>query len=338
MGLFNKSIDRQLADTKASREALQSRLITAQQLVNDQKAAAQKAARDGDDAALDKAEAKIRAGLIRVDTLIAALAEVDQNILQLDQQIREAADKAQRDEAAKVIEQCAADLGTAGATLDSALASMSELAGKIVSWCPDARGIHVFTASAREELIAATSMLQTILNSGSFPPALVLAKPAPPPAPMPQPEPTVQLCALKPITWLAADNSIQIGGRGEDIALPPPLAKHAVKLGAVCEMRDPRRRMVKESLGLKVGKPLYRNCVQLSDDMPLDDGGPEPFADRRVAAPIRSTPAPLPPGFEPLPTIGQPRQVLVQGARNDDLNSLAVRNNNNSNNSKGDKP
>ena len=302
-------------------------MITAQQLVNDQKAAAQKAARDGaDDAALDKIEAKLRTGQIRVETLTNTLAEVADNIRALEQEVREAADKALRDETDKVIEQHAADLVAAGAALDAALEATATLSEKISRWCPDARGIATFTGSARGEISANIAMLQLILLAGAFSPELVLAKRVPLPAPMPQPVPTVHVTALKAITWLAADGTIQISSRGEDIDLSPPLAKHALKIDAVCEMRDPRRRTVKEGTGIRVGKPLYANCVKLSEGMPDHDGEREPFSDRRVVAPIKSVP-PLPPGFEPLP-VGPPRQVSV--ARND--LDLVARNNANKDN------
>jgi hypothetical protein len=102
---------------------------------------------------------------IRVDTLDAALAETDQQIQQLEQEVAAQADKVQRTATAKAVEQFATDLTVASSDLDRALAAMSALAEKIAPWCPDAMGVHIFTDSARGEIEAATLMLQTLLRS-----------------------------------------------------------------------------------------------------------------------------------------------------------------------------
>jgi hypothetical protein len=330
MGIF-KPADPEVAlrkaidSERALRDQLRLQLTTAETMAGEHQKAVQKLLHDqADDVVIDKAEQKQITAEHRVANLSRTLSEADTKIADLESQLATVLDGKQRDEATKVIEQHAADLAAAGSDLDRALATMTNLAGRITPWCADAMGIHVFTGSAREELSAAVGMLQTILKAGSFPPERVLAKPAPPPAPLPKPEPTMQVCALKPIAWLAADNSIQVASRGEDIDLPPPLAKHALKIDAVCTMADPLRRTVKEGLGFKVGRPLYRNCVKLSDNMPPDDGEREPYSDRRVVAPVKFTPAPLPPGFEPHPNVAPPRQAMV--ARND--LELVARNNN----------
>lgn len=202
MGMFSKSTDKQLTDAKASRDTLNSRLITAQALVTEHKTAAQKAARDGvDDAALDKIEAKLRTQQIRVDTLSAALAESEQHISQIEQAIEEQRVEAQRADNVKLIEGYAADLAIKAPALDRALEAVSNLTGEIVPWCADAQGLHVFTSSARVEIMAAVSMLGQLLWMHANSRPVFLAKPAPP-QPLPKPAPTMHVTALKAVTWL----------------------------------------------------------------------------------------------------------------------------------------
>ena len=137
----------------------------------------------------------------------------------------------------------------------------------------------------------------------------VLAQPAPAPVPLPPPAPVTQVCVLKAIAWLDAANVVQTAARGADISLPPKTAQRAIEIGACCAMSDARRRMVKENPG-RLGKPLFRNCVQLSDGMV--DNEPEPFAPEPV---MRSAPVNTPdPRFEIVPR-GPPRQMQVEGAR-----------------------
>jgi hypothetical protein len=144
-----------------------------------------------------------------------------------------------------------------------------------------------------------------------------LFRPAPAPIPLPPPAPTTQVTTLKAIAWLDQAGMVQTAGRAEDVDLPPALAKHAVKINAACGMTDPRRRTIKEGFGVKVGKPLYRNCVRLSDDMP-DDVDAEPF----VQPVLRSVPPnTIDPRFTPMDR-GPPKQMSV--ARND-LDALSKR-------------
>jgi hypothetical protein len=277
MSIFSKSTDKQLADARTSREMLQSRLVTARTLAAEHRVAAQKAARDDvDDAVLDKIEAKLRTTEIRVETLTAALAETDRHIRQLEQAAREAADKARCAERDKVVIQNIDRRTAAGAKVDSALEEYAAVERE-ASWCPDALAGLRFCEGARTELAAHTSMMQTLLKAtmAAYPPELVLAKPLPPPAPMPQPAPTMHVTSLKPIAWMV-DGMVQIAAPGTDLDLSPATAQRGIKLGAVCEATDPRRKAIKQVGSFKIGKPLRRNCIDLDLDMPPDNEA-EPF-------------------------------------------------------------
>jgi hypothetical protein len=132
------------------------------------------------------------------------------------------------------------------------------------------------------------------------------------PIALPKPAPVTQVCAFKAVAWIDAAGIVQTAARGTDIELSPQTAKRGIELNAVCTMSDPRRRIAKERLGTVIGKPLRRNCVELSDNMPPDNER-EPFAPEPV---MRSAPpASIDPLFTPLP-VGPPRQALVEGARN----------------------
>jgi hypothetical protein len=146
----------------------------------------------------------------------------------------------------------------------------------------------------------------------------VVAEPAPAPIPLPKPAPVVQVCVLKEgVAWLDSQGVVQIAGRGADIDLPPKTAQRAIEIGPCVGVSDPRRRKLKEGYGIKVGRPLFRNCVQLSDGMVDPDR--EPFADPIVRS---VPPATIDPRFT---RIDRGPGFQIQVARNN-LDGIAIRN------------
>jgi hypothetical protein len=194
-----------------------------------------------------------------------ALDDSKARLANLETQLAVAVKDKLQAEANKAKEQCIADLSSVGATLDAALDDMSTLAGKIMRWCPDARGIHIFTASARNELTAATSMLQMILKSGPFPPELVLAKPAPPPVALRAPAPMVSLLSTKAIKWTSPDGMLHVEQKWKEISLPIAAADRAVRIGAAVLPGDP---LWKQKGFGPVYSPKLSDCVDLDPDAP----------------------------------------------------------------------
>jgi hypothetical protein len=245
---------------------LEARLVSARKAAEDRRHAALKAVRDlADDRTLQALEEKQVAAGHRVQNLISERDDSTARLGDLESQLADVMVQKRQAEAAKVVEQHAADLVTVGATLDSALRDMSALAGKIAVYCIDARGIHIFTGSARGEISANISMLQTILK-GAFPPELVLAKPAPKPLPAPQPAPTVPVLSTKPISWHDADGMLHAEPKWKEVSLPVAAANRAVKIGAAVRQGDP---LWKQKGYGPIYSPKLSDCVDL-DYAPLN--------------------------------------------------------------------
>jgi multidrug efflux pump subunit AcrA (membrane-fusion protein) len=188
---------------------------------------------------------------------------------------------------------------------------------------PDMLATFIFFSNVAAESPSTREMLLTLARQrrdAILAGAATLSKPAPPPAPIPLPPPTTAVCALRPIAWLA-DGAVRKAGAGTDVNLSPQTARHAIKIGACCNMSDPRRRTVKESAGFKVGTPLRKNCVDLDPNMPPDDE-PEPFREPV----LRSVPpGTIDPQFTVIPPSQLPPPRVMQVARSDA--DLIARNN-----------
>jgi hypothetical protein len=247
------------------------------------------------------AEAKQITAEHRVKNLSVALAEVESKLVDLESRLAAVLEERQRAANVAEIEKHAVDLAAAATDLDRALESTVTLTAKLTPWCTDATGLNVFTGSARVEVAAAAAVLLQLLKMHANARPVSLAKPAPPPQPLPKPAPTTHVTALKAVAWLDHQGMVQTAAAGADIALPVKTAQRAIAINAVCEMNDPRRKTAKERIGFKIGVPLRRNCIDLSDNMPPDTEDP------LAPAPImRSSVEPL---FKE--TIGPPRVIQV---------------------------
>jgi hypothetical protein len=253
------------------------------------------------------------------------LAGFDEAIEEQNRRITIAAqalDKEQRDAKQKAeSEALAADVVVIKSKISPWLADTRQLAtllSKHEVFRFEAGSIARFLVNASNEVEIALSVtvpdlergVINILNGSESAPV----EPAPlVKAPQTQPAPTISVCSLKPVAWLA-DGVVRKAAAGTDINLSPQTARHAIKINAVCATDDPRRRMIKESTGFKVGTPLRRNCIDLDPDMPPDDEA-EPFHEPIM----RSSTPPL---FQ---VVDRGPPVQMQVARND-LDALATRN------------
>jgi hypothetical protein len=277
MGIFKptdpEAALRKVIDSERTlRDQLRLQRTTAETLAGEHQKAARKLLHDlADDVLIDKAEQKQITAEHRVANLSVTLSEADAKITDLENQLKTVIKDKLQAEASKVKDQHSSDLGTAGADLDRALQAMTDLAGKISSYCLDARGVHVFCGSAREELSAAVSMLRTILEASSFPPELVLRQPAPPPQALPQPAPQVAVFTDKKIRWIGADGTRCTMNRWHETSLPTALADRAIRIGACVPAGHDLHRSQK-GWGKNPINPAWEACdIDLDNpDVPID--------------------------------------------------------------------
>jgi hypothetical protein len=332
MALFTKSdpesvLVKSISDERALHSQLEARLVSARKTATDCQIAARNATRTLADDKIDALEQKEIAAERRVANLSSEIADSDSRLADLETQLAVAADQRIRKATALEVEKIAEGFTGAAANTIAALAALVKQTERMVTFMPDAQGLHIFASKVQGELPANVAMLTTLLRNhtnavlhGGV--QATLPQPAPPPAPLPKPAPVTQVCALKAVAYFDTAGIVQTASRGTDISLSPQTAKHAIAINACCAMDDPRRRTARERQGLMVGKPLRRNCVDLDSNMPPDNEA-EPFAPEPI---MRSAPANTPdPRFE-IVQRGPARQVQVEGARHADLEAFAARN------------
>src|SRR5437879_10709219 len=88
-----KTVQRDIDTASRNRERVSAQLVEFEQAITRHAAVARQAALTGDDAALDRAEAALRAAQDRSTTLKAALTEVDQQLEALERSKTEMADR-----------------------------------------------------------------------------------------------------------------------------------------------------------------------------------------------------------------------------------------------------
>jgi chromosome segregation ATPase len=118
-----------------ARERLSAQLAEFEQAIVRHEAAAKQAARDGDDAELDRAEIALRAAQDRTKSLKAALADVAQELEALERNKAEIADRKLRAETVAEIELVVRNMIEASTEFDAAAARLSEYTTRAVPWC-----------------------------------------------------------------------------------------------------------------------------------------------------------------------------------------------------------
>jgi hypothetical protein len=254
---------------------------------------------------------------LRVTNLAAELGLAKTDLAELENKLDVAKKNKQCEQDAAEFDKRIATFADKGDVAIKAIAEWAK-AMEPLNDLPDMLGTFLFFSNVAAESPATREMHLVLLRQrrdAILAGAATLSRPAPAPAPIPPPAPVIHVCTLKAVAWMA-DGMVQTVAAGTDIDLPPKIAQHAAKIGACCEMGDPRRRTIKQGTGFKIGKPLRRNCIDLDPDMPPDDE-PEPFREPI----LRSSTPPL---FQVVDR-GPPKQMMV--ARNN-LDNLATRNNN----------
>jgi hypothetical protein len=304
--LLQKSVD-------AARDAcrwMNDALKEARKIAADCTAASRKATRERKIS--EPLEHKQALADVRVSNLAAELDQAKIELAELENDLARCRKTKQNQQDAAEFDKM---IGTFADKFDIAIKANAELAESmepLKSDLPDMLGTFLFFSNVAAESVA-TREMQLLLarqrRDAILAGSAKLSRPAPLPAPIPLPPPVTHVTALKPVTWIDHQGAVQIAAAADDIDLPPQTAKHAIKINAVCTMDDERRKTIKSSGGFKVGKPLFRNCVQLSDDMV--DPDPEPFAQPVLRSVPPNT---VDPRFTPIDR-GPPIQMQV--ARNE---------------------
>lgn len=289
MALFQKSSsiikDRDVA--QANRDRLAGKLNDAEVAIIAAKSLAQRAALDGDDAALDAAEAAEHTAQRRHGTITAALAETEKLLALLESQIAEAADKKLRAATAAETEALADEFSQAAAGFDISTGILAEVAARAALVCFEATGVANFAAASRPEVAtgveAASALLREhakmVLNgtaAATLPQPHAIVVPEKIVAPV-----TVRLFSMKAVKW-SADGGLRYAPKYAQVDLPPAVADRALAIYACVEMGSDACRMFS---GTHV--PGSGN---LADNVSLDEGGetdvlpvsPEPIQFQRV--------------------------------------------------------
>jgi hypothetical protein len=263
-----KAAEKKLADTRASRDALATRLAVAQDAVASASAALHQLAVEGAvDAALAAGEAKLRDTERRVATLAPALDQIEKLLIQIEVDRDAMLDKKIRAETAAATLALSDELTEIGAAFEASTIALNEVAARVVLISAEGRGLSVFTASAKIEVAAAVEVLAMVLREHSRA-VLNHQAPAAMPKPAPEPvkpvpvvkEPLVTVFATRPIKWRDADNAQRASGKYVDVSLPSATAARALACGAALKLDHPER---KRCLGTWPGHVSLQNCYDL---------------------------------------------------------------------------
>jgi hypothetical protein len=160
-----KNLQREIETAKANRQRLSAKLAECEEAITRQATLAKECAVSGDDAALDVAEASLRAAQDRAATLKTALLDVDQRLAELEQSKAEMADRKLRAETAAEVELLARDLAELAAEFDNAATRLSECTRRVVPIVIDGHGLNNFAGICRSDVPPAVTMLTTLLHA-----------------------------------------------------------------------------------------------------------------------------------------------------------------------------
>jgi hypothetical protein len=306
---LQKSVD-------AARDAcrwMETELATAQKNAADALNASRKAIRDRNiSAALEQ---KQLAADLRVSNLAAELDHARIDLDALEKELDRCRKTKQCQQDAAEFDKRVTLYADKGDVAIKAIAEWAEAMKPLTPDLPDLLASYIFFSNVAVESPVNREMNLTLARqrrNAILAGAATLSRPAPPPAPNPLPPPVIHVCTLKPITWLDHQGAAQIASAGVDVDLPIKVAERGIAINAVCGIKDERRKSIKAAGTLRIGTPLFRNCIQLSEGMIDPDS--EPFR-----KPVRRSVPPntVDPRLHVIPPneLAPPRQAMV--ARND---------------------
>jgi hypothetical protein len=273
MALFKsnpeKTLQRDIDAAKSNRDRLTAKLAETEGVIAERRRAAKALALSGaNDPELDKAELAIRSAQDRAANYSDALAEVSQDLAALEQTQIENSDRKLRTETASEIAAMATNLENAAAKFDTAVAALSDVAGRAALFIPDALGLEAFAVSSRQQVPPAVELVAAVMRnhaaavlSGSA--AATLRKAEPVTAPPPK-IPLTRVFLLRHVAWTDVDGNLQNSPAFFDRDLPPELAERAINMGAATILSDPRRRELNGTRPLR--EPPLASCVRLDAD------------------------------------------------------------------------
>jgi hypothetical protein len=281
-----KKLQRDIVAARAARDKLVGRLATAESLVTERRAGAQRQALDGvDDATLDAAEAAQRGAEDRVKTLAAALVEAERRLVNLESELAGRLDQTLRAETAATVEKLTIEIEGAAREFDTSAGALAECAHRVGLFILDARGLENFAVSARGEVPAAVEMISGILRSyatqviaGQMP--AVLPKPEAPQVHTPVPAPLLtRVFLLKPAKWTDHMGSLRISPAFVDADLPAAAAARALSARAATPMGSESQKQLRGTR--QISRPDPSRCVDLDADIEsANSADPEPHRGR----------------------------------------------------------
>lgn len=267
-----KAAESALRAKRRDRDSLAERLGVSEAAIVSYRAKARELAADGgDDAAITKAESKMRESADRCDTLRGAIADLDQVIIGIERDIDEIVDRRCRRETSIAVAAMATRLEKAQAAHQAAALELEEAAKEAAILVPEAQAVHQFVLSAREQLIPANKMILDGLKrhaegvlSGHGSPSLP-QQPAPPPKlEIVPPPPTLSLIATKKLKYTGASGAVIVVGAYCQHTFPQALGELALRTNVAVALNDKRVRDLQAAGLATVGTPDEASCEWLS--------------------------------------------------------------------------
>jgi protein-tyrosine-phosphatase len=242
-----------LDEKRQAREALTARLQAAEADVDQSRADAVHTCLEGADAAKQAvAEEKIHKSEISALVLKNALAQLSDEILALEEEERQKADRAVREETSRQLHKLADDIEKTGKPIHDVLTVFREAfeaAGHILGpsgWPQLLQNMSVEIPQAGETYVAelrarAVATLENPATLATLPqkPKLEVIKPEPAP-------PTIQIFSLQTLAFQDYHGKSQVVGAYHYHALPPAAAKEAIRRNlALPEDSDRIRELIK---------------------------------------------------------------------------------------------
>ena len=149
-----------LKDKQAARQKLADRLRTAETVLGEKRAAAERLAVAGAaNAQLDRAEANLRAVEDRAKTLRTALAELDEQIVSTERALADAKAQRDRDMVANEMEATAAAIERAAPGFDAGAAALVQAVTKGAASMTEAARFSTSVDAVRREVLSAADLI-----------------------------------------------------------------------------------------------------------------------------------------------------------------------------------
>src|SRR5258708_30820456 len=159
-----------LKDKQAARQKLADRLGTAETVLGEKRAAAERLAVAGAaNAQLDRAEANLRAVEDRAKTLRTALAELDEQIVSTERALADAKAQRDRDMVANEMEATPAAIQRAAPGFDAGAAALVHAVTKGAASMTEAARFSTSVDAVRREVLSAADLICCELRSAAVP-------------------------------------------------------------------------------------------------------------------------------------------------------------------------